>query len=292
MERVDEIFAGPWAKDAEPAEAWLRSLKGDAGKKDLKKVLKPHWEAVPSARADELRASFDAAFTALQLADLAIMTKYVRREDIETPARMAFDRLLSTASARRFVDDYDYVGVRYLAARLDIDLALVPVRPPEPVAAPTLFASFLAQFRDWYEDPELETWLEFLDDFVMKVGEAEQFNTYLRVGKRPKDEETAERFDELLAGLDVFLTNLYDIFAVIPIEKRPIFALVHIYWIAAFFGYELENGRYARNYINWQPAAAKTPLVTGARRALWNSSLETLQDVWREARALVEATRV
>lgn len=289
-ERAEAIFDGPWAEDARDAEAWLREGRPLRGL-EPKRVFQAHWERIPTERAAKLRASFDSALTSLMLADLAIMTGYVRRVDIEGPVRSAFQRLLSSEPARRYIDDYDYVAVRFLASRFGIDLGLSPAEPPEGLEAPTLFASFLAQFRDWYEDGELDVWLSFLDDFVVIENEAVRFERYLRSGQRPRDGVASERFDDLLAGLGAFLVNLYDIFAVIPTEVRPMFGLVHVYWIAAFFGYELENGRYVKNYIDWGPAVAKTPLVTEAGRLLWDASLATLKEVWRDTSALVENSR-
>lgn len=294
MDRVDEIFQGPWTRDAELAITWLQERRGDSRKdrKDLNAVFRPHWERKPTKRAEKLRASFDAALTPLMLLELAIATGYVNSADVSGRAQAEFQRLLLSAPARQYLDSYDYVGVRYLAARLRWDLDLDAVRPPQPIEAPTLFASFLAQFRDWYEDDDLDTWLNFLDDFVVLDNEANRFRRYLRMGQRPQDEEAAARFDDLLGGLDAFLRNLYDILGVIPEKSRAMFGLVHVYWIAGFFGYELEDGQYVQDYIDWSPAIAASPLVTAAGRSMWDASLATIRDTWFETRTLVESTRV
>ncbi|MGR6783059.1 hypothetical protein ACU6QH_00030, partial [Aeromonas veronii] len=65
-----------------------------------------------------------------------------------------------------YLYNYSYMGVIYLAQRVGVDLGFLPVElPPIREGSEGRFASFLSQHMLWYEDPVLDGWLGFLDDF-------------------------------------------------------------------------------------------------------------------------------
>ena len=99
-----------------------------------RQVLRPHWEdrsGLTDSEEINLREQFDGAMEWLLTLELACSTSYLDLEETKAQVTNDMRLLLATSPAvARFIDDYDYFGVRFLASRLAIALhGLPPCRP-------------------------------------------------------------------------------------------------------------------------------------------------------------------
>ncbi|MGC3976085.1 MAG: hypothetical protein QM771_17120 [Nitrospira sp.] len=253
------------------------------------KVTDPHEIAV--------RDSLDYALAHLMLLELAVETGYLPLELIRDDARRELASLLWSSGAQQFICYYDYVTIEYLGRRVDIagirDVAPPPINPE----ASTRFAIFLAQFTDWVKDKALRSWLSFLDDYVEYEGEQMAFRSYLLGEVTTR----SERFSRLLYGVQRFLLNLCNLFCVLKPPERAIFGLFYSYWMAKFFGYELEEDGYRRttqqswaDIIRKHPDTLLPPTATdearAAMRELLAQQMATIQEAWNATSELVAAS--
>src|SRR5215470_9664342 len=217
--RLAGIQVGPWSKGVAKArralapvadlhfdwDARLLSLDkvilSAANKRksaQLQKVLRPHYKGKPIKSMDEIetREAFDDALTIPQLYELAIQTGYLPEDSVKDSARSFATDFLWSVPARAFVQSYDYIVVPMLAARFGIS-GFPATRPPQTNPHSTIrFAGFLAHLRAFYSDDQIEVWLGFLDDYVVKDNEQDLLWEYLR-GRRTTP---PKRYPALLTG--------------------------------------------------------------------------------------------
>lgn len=130
---------------------------------------------------------------------------------------------------------YGFTSVIYLAQRVGLDLGFRQVvLPPIREGAESRFASFLSQHVLWYEDPLLDGWLGFLDDYQVLRGEEEAdkkvFSKFLKTEQRKfTNEATLWGF---VAGADRFLTRIADLSDSLSEEEKPSYGLFYAYWMA------------------------------------------------------------
>ncbi len=253
------------------------------------KVTDPHEIAV--------RDSLDYALAHLMLLELAVETGYLPLELIRDEGRQELSSLLWSSGAQQFICYYDYVTIEYLARRVDIAGIRNVAPPPVNREASTRFAIFLAQFTDWVEDKALRLWLSFLDDYVEYEGEQAAFRSYL-LGEITNG---SERFSRLLYGIQRFLLSLSNLFCVLKPSERAIFGLFYSYWMAKFFGYELEEEGYKRaTQQSWADIIRKHPEpllpptsnheARAAMRELLIQQIATIQEAWTVTSELVAAS--
>lgn len=292
-DRVKGLLEGEWTAQARKAEVFLRpprrlvasllaedritvqdllgaerTYASPARSKDIRRTLRAHWETkdgVYDPAEIELRDSFDELLTVLQLLELSAESGYLPEHVVRPLGRERLLNALWPAGARLFVKHYDYLGVRFLAARCDIDLGLPKVIPPHPdPRAQVQFATFLSQHQGWYGDESLDWWLGLLDDYVGEEGEFDQpedeaFYSFLRTGRLPGENRDVERrFYARADGLKRFLFLLANLFSFLPQRSAPFYGFFYLYWMAKFFGYELSDDGYHRDrelYYDWSRIA-------------------------------------
>lgn len=326
--RLADLKKGPWVEDGSLAAELLtppkelsalayarvpidlealplgetRSLRSRNA--ELRVVLRPHWsEAITEPDQVRIRDSFDAALTHLQILELAVETGYLREDDVQEEARTGLLSLLWSPAARRFVNDYDYIAVDFLAARFGV-AGLRDVRPPSPdPTAAIRFAGFLSQETTLSQDTYVDEWLAFLDDYVEEEGEQDAFYEYLELGV---DDPQLERFQRLAVGAQRFVVYLADLFGTLTSSERPRFGLFYQYWLARMFAYELIDGVYVRDTAIWDGGdswidvirrspilRADAPDVGGGLeiKSPWDRDLAIVSTAWEETKAFASAAK-
>jgi hypothetical protein len=283
--------------------------------KRLAAYLRPHWEKVPNDEANGVRAEFDAELDDLGLVELAVETGYLRADQLGDDVRGRLRRLAASPAVRKYVVDYDFVPVMYLAHRLGVkDLPNRTPPPPLPNAQ-LRFAAFVAGHRDRATDDLYQEWVRFLDDFVDESDEQTVYYKFLKSGRRPA-KHRVERFARLTAGLVRFVTSLADLFDLLDDGEDERYGVFYAYWLAKFFGYKLGEAGYVRDKAfwsateNWAAAARASPLFrteledfpADARRldvpdddaagtpvAGWQANIDSLGRAWEATRRFVAA---
>jgi hypothetical protein len=216
----------------------------------LSKILRAHYieGSITDQKEMETRNALDDALTIPQLYELAVQTGYLPEDSVKKPARAILADLLWSAPARRFVDAYDYLAIPMLAARVGIS-GFISTNPPEPKPNAALrFAGFLAHLRAFYSDEQIETWVAFLDDYVVEDDEQDLVWQFLR-GRR---KTPPRRIPELLAGCQRFVTSLASAFHILSDDELGPYGLMHAYWLQKFFGYKRnERGDFVKNVAVW-----------------------------------------
>jgi hypothetical protein len=255
QERIDYLNAGPWIEEGQ--KAWERigrppkSAKeraiGSSAQKDLKKLLRPHWNSEIYLSEGLIRDSFDEALTVYQLYELAIENQYISISDIKDQVRRELTNLLWSQGARSYLQNYNYASVIYLAQRVGVDLGFKLVQLPQiRKGSEGRFASFLSQHRLWYVDPLLDGWIGFLDDY-QEYGDEEEadkevFWQFLKTKQRKfADERMLWAF---VAGAERFVTRLADLVRALSVEEEPSYGLFYAYWLAKFYGFDLTGRGY------------------------------------------------
>lgn len=268
--RLHQLMEGPWRSAAKLAREVfapptfdstplifmpIQHEKDDASEAMRARFLRPHWDSqVDDPREIEVRDSFDEALTEMQLLELAIQTGYLDlTTTVRDHARNLINQLLWSPSAVRFIADYDYITVRFLAARVGVDLKLPSVVPPEPVPAAAHFATFHSVLLEWETDDDLAAWLGWLDDYNESsfANPEAAFNRFLATGKYPRDPQNAHYFQRLVYGAGKFVMLLSTLFhsmndeGRVQLDQRPgvdhraPFGAFFSYWLARFHGYSL-----------------------------------------------------
>jgi hypothetical protein len=304
--RFADLLSGPWREKAEHARAMvgpvsvikvgesrvdlttLQLVNGDKVRfTTLDAVFAPHWEREPGQEDMKIRDSFDYALGQMMLTELAVETGYVTLDVVRDVVRRELTMLLWSPGARRYLMTYDYVPVRFLAARVGIDLGLPAVDPPKPnEKAEVRFATFLSHHQRWSTDPTIDQWLGFLDDYVEVEGEQLMFAEFLRrEGEAPR-----QRFTTLLVGVEHFLRSLANLFSLLDPDEVPHFGLVYAYWIARFYGMRLgKDGTYRQVDINWDAEVRGSPLFEDTDGHGLNDDLEVILRAWRRIQEFVKA---
>ena len=283
--RVAALSKGPWTNHAKSAFAFLKPatpvnlyLAGDwhvpmasvrpllvaadvARDDELAHFFRAHWkdpEGVRHKGEMNVRDSFDEALTHLQLLELAVEMGYVPLDAIKEQARQQFSELLWSDAARKFVWDYDYLSVGYLASRIGVDISQGDLAPP-PVneAGAVRFALVLAEHVRWSNDEVIDEWLHFLDDYVVTRNEQVLFQEYLLSRPSPTPKKVTvrqrDRFERLAAGAGQFVIQLSTLMAPLREDERAHVGLLYSYWFAKFFGYERGAQGYRKVGDGWAP---------------------------------------
>lgn len=216
----------------------------------LSKILRAHYKggSITDEKEIEIRDALDDALTIPQLYELAVQTGYLPEDSVRKPARAILSDLLWAAPARRFVEAYDYLTIPMLAARVGIS-GFVSTNPPEPKPNAALrFAGFLAHLRALYSDEQIDTWLAFLDDYVVEDDEQDLVWEFLR-GRR---KTPPRRIQELLTGCQRFVTSLASAIHILSDDELGPYGLMHAYWLQKFFGYKRNSrGHFVKNVEVW-----------------------------------------
>jgi hypothetical protein len=278
--RIAFLLDGPWAtRGGETREILKKPTKQKAVEESqvrLRRILRPHWGAAIKMKEGLIRDSFDETLTQYQLFELAVESGYISITEIKELVTKDFSRLLWSDGARSYLETYNYNGVVYLAQRAGVDIGFAPVElPPVIKGTEGTFAAFLSQHRQWYEDPLLDNWLGFLDDYqILHRARTDKAILYDFL-KNPHCE-----FDEeamlwgFIAGAERFLTRLSDLYQLVPgKDERQPYAAFYSYWLAKFYGHNLtpEGFRREKSLPDWS-----TVLLSSQRIGRMDQNLKTV----------------
>jgi hypothetical protein len=224
-----------------------------------------------------------------QLYELAIENQYIQVDDIKQRAQKELTDLLWSEGSRSYLLNYCYISVVYLAQRVGVNLGFKQVQLPSiRQGTEGRFASFLSQHAVWYEDPLLDGWIGFLDDYQeygdKKLSDKEVFWDFLRTTKREFKDEAA--LWALVAGADRFVTRLADFVGSLSEEERPSYGQFYGYWLSKFYGYDLSDKGYVRDkeQEDWS-----TALKESQRLAYFGGKSQNVSENVLEAFRLREA---
>jgi hypothetical protein len=297
--RLDDIRSGPWREQSSLARQRLPGLSPH----EAHRHLRSHFESangISDPAEIEFRESFDQLLEELQLLELAVACGYLPLEVVRPVASREIETLLlPQVAARAYLKTYDFVLVRFLAARLGIDLRLDPVTPP-PInsKAAIRFAAFLAAHAEFNASPQVELFTRLLDDYRFEgLVDAAYLKAYLAGGSDPSDAAQRERLADAGQGLVLFVQILGDFFVNVDSAEQPLFGCAHAYWLGHFFGVRrLESGfvNVGESFADVVPRAVLFPRdldpqsLASEQRRLQNG-IATLRSVWSGTRALLES---
>jgi hypothetical protein len=210
-----------------------------------------------------VRDSFDEALTVYQLYELAVETGYIQLEDILDRVYRELKDLLWSEGARRYLRNYNYSGVAYLAHRVRLDLGYRKIElPPVRRGVEGRFASFLSQHALWYKDKVLDGWIGLLDDYEVlnDLDETDKkvFWSFLTTSEKKFRKET--KLWTFVAGADRLLMRLAGLAESLSIEEKPSYGIFYAYWMAKLYGYDLGNKGFFRDnkQVDWPAALVKS----------------------------------
>jgi hypothetical protein len=251
--RISFLNAGPWISKGKKAwrEIGKKPRRNVAAKeKQLKKLLKPHWERTFTRDQGIIRDSFDEALTIFQLYELAIETGYITVEDVvQNDAAQSLEKLLWSQGARQYLYHYNYSAVAYLAQRVGVDLGFKKMSlPPIHEGTEGRFASFLSRHTAWYQDKMLDGWLGFLDDYFV-VGDVDEPDKdilweFLQSSKAGEDDEQLWAF---VAGAERFVSQMATLAGSLSQAEKPGYGIFYAYWMAKLYGYDLNEDGFFRD---------------------------------------------
>src|SRR6185369_15849558 len=265
--RVEAISQGPWRrkgrhalKEIAPSPAYLKLIP-PTGALDLSAIpLSKHerelgatlrrtlrWhgtEGISSKIEIKLRDSFDDALTYAQLLELAVQSGYLPEDQLPvSEARPYLASLIWSEPARKYLKMYGYDSVEYLADRLNLK-GIASQEPPTPnPRGEVLFSAFLATHKQIEDDKEADTWLGFLDDYIVVSGEQDDFYDFLEKG----EEGPSKRFATLLSAAYITTISLGDFFRLCPGEVKGTYGFFYAYWLAKMHGYTSGPAGYVRD---------------------------------------------
>jgi hypothetical protein len=293
--RLAGIGRGPWRQASQLARATIPRMQPAAASR----YFRFHDVTITDPQEIEFRESFDEALEELQLLELAVMCGYLPLEIVEPEARAAFATLLATPQARKYLSNYDYLLVRFLAARLREDLRLPPVTPPpvEPSAA-IRYAAFLAVHMDFAQSSAIEKFTRLLDDY--HYGRVNAALVKRGLAGIPPELSSAEQqhYDEALVGFFEFLQLLGDLFVDMQPDHLPLFGSNYGYWLGRFFGMRRKGATYDSSGISFGdlriadaffPASVHAE-IRRAEQERANTQIAVLRETWRATRALLESS--
>ena len=297
--RLDDIRSGPWHAQSELARSALPQLS----MRDQHRYLRSHFDDPIGIRDEteiKFRESFDRLLDELQLLELAVACGYLPLETVRPSAEAEFEAFLRPyVAAREYLETYDFVLVRFLAARLDIDLRLDPVTPPGVNSrAAVRFASFLAGYSEFAASPDIVTFTTLLDDFTL-VGavDAPFLRHHLESPAGGLTSTVEDTLTRAATGFIEFVQVLGDFFIQLDEDQHALFGCAYSYWLSHFFGLRRLDGRYESLGVSFEgvvPHASLFPPglneagVSTERRRLADR-VETLRQVWKRTRTLLDA---
>lgn len=303
--RMEDLRRGPWMAQSELARRSMLTLS----EKDRATYLRPHWvgpEGITKSEEIDFRESLDRVLEYLQLIELGIETGYVPPEVARPEVMHEISPLVSSRAIRQYLYDYDFLPIRFLASRFNIDLGWPALEPPNiNPHAEVRFATFLSLHSSWTTDRAVVRFTMLMDSYrFARVINAKYFKAYLSRNAssvnsdlNPEISETQQRLlDELCAGCGRFVQILGDLFTQLRAEEQPLFGSFYAYWLAHFFGFILsERGyrkalpgwdRYIPNRLLFPPGVDSETLAFEERRM--SRSVEAIRSTWETTRTLTE----
>jgi hypothetical protein len=292
--RLTDIVNGPWRGQSAFARERLPAMTGV----EARRYFRYHDVAINDPEEQKFRESFDQALEELQILELAVCSGYLPLAVVRQHAAEEFTSLLGHAAARRYVTLYDFVPVRFLAARLDIDIGAPPVTPPavNPKAG-LRFATFLALHSEFVSSPAVELFTQLIDDYrFLGLVDAPFLLRHLRQPSAGLTEAQQRVVQTSCLGLLEFLQLLGDLFLQLEDDERPLYGCVYAYWLSHFFGLRRGPSGYveeATSFRDLDPAgvlrAAGDEDVSDSETERLRARMATLHDTWSATRRLLES---
>ena len=267
---------------------------------ERRRFLRSHFgDAITDRDEQEVRESFDNALEELQLLELAVACGFLTLEAVRSIAEPEFAALISSEPACEYLKIYNYVPVRYLAARLGIELGLGEVRPPAiNHDAEVRFAMFLAMHYEFTASAAIRRFTRFMDDFVVgpnRIG-AVFLKRRIESGGNALSGNDEAVVAEGCLGLVQFVEMLGDFFLQVPVHDQPYFGLAYSYWLSHFFGLRRTADRYEERGVSFEKVGFPTAVLgagfdadaVNAESKRFQQGLETLKTVWDATRELIE----
>jgi hypothetical protein len=293
--RLKDIRSGPWRDKSRLARATIPKLSAAKARRYFRSHLD---EEIEDDAEMDFRESFDQALEELQLVELAVACGYLDLDVVRPVAEREFDALLGTAPAREYLKIYDFMPVRFLAARIDRDLGLGAVRPPsvDPHAALS-YATFLAIHRDFVASPPVENFCQLLDDYYWDDLDARRFRDWLDGGRVTRSRERLIAELGLGVGFVEFVDLLGESFLRLEPRQHALFGCLYAYWLSHFFGFRRTKRGYKPKGVSFQRAKVPAALFSGdltrdvvqTEQARIAARIRVLGSVWKETRGLLES---
>ncbi|HEX8350071.1 MAG TPA: hypothetical protein VF598_08910 [Hymenobacter sp.] len=324
--QLADVLEGPWAQKAVDAEVYLaqqrkatltlNSSSGSSARSgppnrirtaELSNVFRAHWhQFATNVHEQQVRNSFDEALNTLQLLELGIETGYYTADQLRRTVVAKFEELFWSEAAVNYLLHHQYIGVRFLAARYEIDLGLPPLPPPAPNPdAGVRYATFLSIYAEFYHDSAIKSCLHFLSDRTQFPDEQRAFAEFLtKKVPQTSSEPIITHFQHLSKGFYKVILYLNDVFKVVERTQEKSFALFFSYWLMRFTGYQLTDSGYHATGENWAALISRSPnqllLASGYASAemsakdaapfkqLLRQRIRSIQQAWFRAKTEIE----
>ena len=275
--RLDLALA---VSDGAQVEEALRALSAMA-EPDRRRVLRPHWEdpdGIKDPRDIAIRRGFDSALNQLAALEFSVSTGYLHFKTAASTIDRQTRELLASRAVARFIDDYDYFQVRFLANRIDLTEFKLPRLPELPVldASPELDEAatlFLKQTIELQDDAEVRLLYGFLDDYAFagmeKSDQQDRFRLWLADNGTEQAPEILRYFNSLKVAVARWAMARSELYRNRrePVQAR--FAVFDIYWLLKLFNAEVSTSgdvRYCGS--SWISLLADSPHFGGNRSEL------------------------
>lgn len=259
------------------AEDALRLLHAMA-EPDRRRVLRPHWEdpdGITDQRDLNIRRGFDMALNQLAALEFAVSTGYLPLKAAAAKVDRQTRELLTSRAVARFIDDYDYFQIRFLANRLGpIDFKL-PRLPELPILDATpehdaCTVSFLKQTIDLQEDDEVQLLFAFLDNYnfmgMEKGDQQDRFRVWLADNDTEKDKEILAYFSRLKLAMARWLLARFELYKDELEAVQARLAVFDIYWLLKLFNAEIStSGGVSYCGSSWLELLSDSPHFEGNR---------------------------
>lgn len=292
LQRISDLLNAPWRKYSEAARVRVPNFSPA----EAEKYFRPH-ENSPMKRDEiELRSAFDNALCEFQLLELAVECGYLSLDVVRPVAETDFDSLLKSKAAIDYLRTYDFVTVRFLAARLGRDLGLPAVTPPPVNAHASIrFATFISLHADFTENEAVDHFTKLLDDFRFAHRiDAEFLKEQLAMPKEVYElsSEGYQAFMKVALGLLEFVQILSEIFLQLSSSEKPLFGCFYSYWLSHFFGERRDQGAYRPHGVTFEnvsfhPALRPTGDSLPSPEQL-QSSIAVLREVWEQTKVCLD----
>jgi hypothetical protein len=239
---------------------------------DRRRVLRPHWEdpeGITDQRDIAIRRGFDLALNQLAALEFSISTGFLPLEMAVSKIDPRLLELLKSRAVARFIDDYDYFQIRFLANRIGLREFKLPriAQLPALDAAEELdktAAAFLQETIAFQSDAEVQQLYAFLDDYTVagmeKGCQQDRFRLWLADGEAERDPQILKYFEilkRMIAKWVVARCRTYDNQPE-PVQAR--FAVFDIYWLLKLFNAEIStSGDVAYCGSSWLTLVAESP---------------------------------
>jgi hypothetical protein len=294
--RLSDIQAGPWREKSMPARNLLPTLTPA----QLQRYLRSHFDdEITDAGEVEFRESFDQILEELQLLELAVACGFLPLDVVRPAAEAEFRTALSTDAARAYVRTYDFVPVRFLAARLGFELGIGDVQPPAiNERASVRYAMFLSMHYEFIASAAIRRFLMLIDDFKFRGRFNGDFFKWQLEGTSRLSLGAQEQqiFDEACVGLTLFVEDLGDFFLPVPASERVYFGLAYSYWLSHFFGLRRMPLGYQQRGVNFENVKFSRSLMApdldstaaDSEASRFRERVRTLKTVWDDTRKMIE----